>query len=101
MLPGVPELFRLQLETVLGKLPKGTLTTAALYLSASEPEVAAALDSVALAMPHVPIGSYPNFDQALGYKVKVTVEHAQPAPVAQALERLEKLLPAGCIIRRE
>jgi len=101
MLPGVPELFRVQLETVLGRLPKGSLSTAVLYLSATEPEIARALDSVALSMPHVPIGSYPNFDKALGYKVKVTVEHAQPEPVQEAVARLEQALPSGCVIRRE
>ncbi len=101
MLPGVPELFRIQLETVLARLPKGTLSTAVLYLSATEPEIARVLDQVALAMPHVPIGSYPNFDHALGYKVKVTVEHASAEPVRDVVQRLEQALPAGCIIRRE
>jgi molybdenum cofactor synthesis domain-containing protein len=101
MLPGVPELFKLQLETVLGRLPRSTLATAVLYLSASEPEIARALDSVALAMPHVPIGSYPNFDGSLGYKVKVTIEHPKEDPVREALRRLEETLPPGCIVRRE
>ena len=101
MLPGVPELFRLQLETVMGRLPKGSLSTAVLYLSASEPEIAGVLDAVALALPHVPIGSYPNFDEALGYRVKVTIEHAEEAPVREAVQRLEQKLPPGCILRRE
>ncbi|MBL8954604.1 MAG: competence/damage-inducible protein A [Myxococcaceae bacterium] len=101
MLPGVPDLFRIQLETVLGRLPRGTLTTAAMYLSATEPEIARALDEVALSMPHVPIGSYPTFDASLGYKVKVTVEHPEPGPVREVVARLEKLLPAGCILRLE
>lgn len=101
MLPGVPDLFKLQLETVLKRLPCASVATAVLYLSATEPEIARALDSVALAMPHVPIGSYPNFDPELGYKVKVTLEHAQQEPVIEALKRLEETLPPGCILRRE
>ena len=101
MLPGVPDLFRAQLETVLLRFPSAPLTTAVLYLSASEPEIARALDTVALAMPHVPIGSYPVFDRALDYRVKVTIEHAEAAPVLEALRRLEETLPAGCIIRKE
>jgi molybdenum cofactor synthesis domain-containing protein len=101
MLPGVPQLFRMQLETVLQRLPGAPLTTAALYLKVTEPEIARALDQVALSMPHVPIGSYPNFDEALGYRVKVTVEHADGAQVQEALKRLEAALPPGCVIRRE
>jgi molybdopterin-biosynthesis enzyme MoeA-like protein len=101
MLPGVPELFKLQLETVLQRMPSGTLTTAVLYLSATEPEIAGALDAIALAMPHVPIGSYPTFDRSLDYKVKVTVEHAEAAPVHDVVARLEAALPHGCIVRKE
>jgi molybdenum cofactor synthesis domain-containing protein len=101
MLPGVPELFRVQLEPVLQRLPGSPLSTAALYLSATEPEIAFALDAVALAMPEVAIGSYPTFDKSLDYRVKVTVEHARPEPVQQVLERLEQALPKGCIVRRE
>lgn len=101
MLPGVPQLFRLQLETVLARLPSSPVAMTVLYLSASEPEIARALDQVALSMPHVSIGSYPNFDDALGFKVKLTVEHADPTPVAEAVGRLEGTLPSGCILRRE
>ncbi|MBK7860762.1 MAG: competence/damage-inducible protein A [Archangiaceae bacterium] len=101
LLPGVPELFRIQLETVLTRLPVGKLTTAVMYLSAGEPEIARALDAVALAMPEVPIGSYPNFDESLGYRVKVTIEHAEAGRVAEAVRRLTETLPSGCILRRE
>ena len=101
MLPGVPALFQLQLETVLTRLPSSTLAMTVLYLSASEPEIARALDQVALSMPHVAIGSYPNFDEVLGFKVKLTIEHADAAPVAEAVGRLERTLPDGSILRRE
>jgi molybdenum cofactor synthesis domain-containing protein len=101
MLPGVPKLFRYQLETVLQRLPGSPVAMAVLYVSASEPEIAGALDAVALSMPHVAIGSYPNFEEELGYRVKVTIEHEDGPPVAEAVARLEKSLPAGCILRRE
>ena len=101
MLPGVPELFRLQLEAVLARLPFTPISMQVLYLSAVEAEVAGALDQVALAMPEVAIGSYPTFDRQAGYRVKVTLEHAQPGPVAAAVQRLEALLPPGCLLRRE
>ncbi len=101
MLPGVPQLFRMQLETVLARLPASPLAMSVLYLSASEPEIARALDQVALAMPHVAIGSYPSFDEGSGFKVKVTIEHASLQPVAEAVKRLEQVLPNGSILRRE
>src|SRR5688500_13134440 len=49
MLPGVPQLFRLQLETVLGRLPVTPVFVQMLYLSSVEAEVAGAIDKVALA----------------------------------------------------
>jgi molybdenum cofactor synthesis domain-containing protein len=101
MLPGVPMLFKAQLELVLQRLPTAKVELTNLYLSAGESEIANALDTVALAMPEVAIGSYPTFDPADGYRVKITVEHAERAKVASAVERLEATLPAGSILRRE
>ena len=101
MLPGVPQLFRLQLETILGRLPVTPVHIQVLYLNAAEAEVAGAIDKVALAMPEVAIGSYPTFDVGADYRVKVTLEYSQPGPVAAAVQRLESLLPAGCLLRRE
>jgi molybdenum cofactor synthesis domain-containing protein len=101
MLPGVPELFRLQLEVVLARLPRQRIATAALYLSLVEAEIAAALDQVALAMPQVAIGSYPTFDKAADYRVKITVEHGEATIVAEVIARLERALPTGAVVRRE
>ncbi|MBS1148552.1 MAG: molybdopterin-binding protein [Myxococcaceae bacterium] len=101
MLPGVPQLFRLQLETVLRRLPVTPVHLQVLYLDAAEADVAGAIDTVALAMPEVAIGSYPTFDLEADYRVKVTLEHAEAGPVATAVKRLEALLPAGCLLRRE
>jgi molybdenum cofactor synthesis domain-containing protein len=101
MLPGVPMLFKAQLEIVLQRLPTAKVELTNLYLNAGESEIASALDMVALAMPDVAIGSYPTFDPADGYRVKITVEHAERAKVTSAVERLEATLPAGSILRRE
>lgn len=100
MLPGVPELFKLQLDVVLARLPAQRIATAVLYLSLIEAEIAAALDQVALAMPQVAIGSYPTFDKAADYRVKVTVEHGEAMVVAEVVARLERALPSGAIVRR-
>jgi molybdenum cofactor synthesis domain-containing protein len=99
MLPGVPQLFKLQLETVLPRLEGTPVTLKALYLSLGEPEIAGVLDAIALAEPSVSIGSYPTWDRDAGYRVKVTVEHLLPGPVDEVVERLRASLPAGAVIR--
>lgn len=101
MLPGVPQLFRLQLETVLGRIEGAPLALRTLYLSTGEAEIAHALDQVALAMPHVAIGSYPTWDSEADYRVKITIEHADPAAVDEAAARLAARLPPGALLRTE
>ncbi len=101
LLPGVPQLFRIQLETVLALLPGRPVVLKTIYLSASESQIARALDEVALTMPHVAIGSYPTFDPALDHKVKVTVEAEKAEDVEAALQRLLGLLPAASVVRVE
>jgi molybdenum cofactor synthesis domain-containing protein len=99
MLPGVPKYFRAQLEVVLSRIPPAPLTLRVLYLALGESELAKALDGVALAMPHVAIGSYPVFDEDADYRVKLTVEHREPEVVQAAVDALKAALPAGAVIR--
>lgn len=101
MLPGVPQLFRLQLETVLARLPSKSIRLVNLFLSLGEPEIAKVVDETALLMPDVAIGSYPHFDRGIDYRVKLTVEHEDPARVEEAITRIEQGLPRGAIVRRE
>lgn len=101
LLPGVPQLFRMQLETVLARLQGSPVHIRSLYLRLGESAIAAVLDRVALALPHVAIGSYPVFDRALDYLVKVTVEAAELAPVEEAVKQLRGGLPEDAIIRTE
>ncbi|SEM13692.1 molybdenum cofactor synthesis domain-containing protein [Stigmatella aurantiaca] len=101
LLPGVPQLFKLQLETVLARLRGTPVHLCNLYLRLGESAIAAVLDRVALDMPHVAIGSYPVFDATLDYRVKVTVEAAEAAPVEQAVARIRGGLPADAIVRQE
>lgn len=98
MLPGVPQLFRWQLEAVLPLLPQGRVVVKVLYLDTSESEIAAVLDQVALARPEVALGSYPTFEHDAGYRVKLTIEHADEGPVAEVLARLKAELPAKIIV---
>lgn len=101
MLPGVPQLFKLQLETVLARLPGSPLYLKSLYLGLGEPELAAALDQVAAAMPDVAIGSYPQYEAGLDYKVKVTIEAKDLAAVEEAVTRLLAQWPEDVVVRVE
>lgn len=91
MLPGVPQLFRVHLETVLKELPGTPVVLRQLFLDASESEIAAALDAVALSKPHVAIGSYPTWGEA-EYRVKLTVEHVDAREVDAVAESLKSSL---------
>ncbi|HZH02948.1 MAG TPA: competence/damage-inducible protein A [Myxococcaceae bacterium] len=95
ILPGVPALFRKQMEVVLGRLQGEPLKMRELLLKVGESEIARALDEVALAMPDVAIGSYPQFDASATYRVKITLEHESECRVDEATERLKQLLPAA------
>jgi molybdenum cofactor synthesis domain-containing protein len=101
LLPGVPQLFRLQLETVLARLRGVPIHVRSLYLRLGEGAIAAVVDRVALDMPQVAIGSYPVFDDALDYLVKLTIEATEPALVEAALARLRLGLPEDAILRAE
>lgn len=99
MLPGVPQLFRVQLEAVLPRLPGVPVCLRQLYLSRSEADIAAALDAVALANPQVAIGSYPTWGEEADHKVRLTIEHLDPGRVEAAVAELRARLPAGAILR--
>ena len=101
LLPGVPQLFRSQLDAVLGRLSGTPVHLRVLYLGVGESAIAGVLDRVALDMPHVAIGSYPMFDPSLDYAVKVTVESVDRAAVDEAFGRLEAGLPPGALLRTE
>lgn len=101
LLPGVPELFEAQLETVLGKLEGQPLVTRLIFLDAHEHEIAPALDAAALENPELEIGSYPTIDPHAGYRVKLTIEHPDAARVDAVVTRLVKTLPPKSVLRVE
>jgi molybdenum cofactor synthesis domain-containing protein len=101
LLPGVPLLFKLQLENVLTRLSGAPVALRCIYLSLGEPEIARVLDAVAHQRPQVAIGSYPQFDSSVGYKVKVTVEHLEPGTADAVVAELVEALPKGSVLRVE
>jgi molybdenum cofactor synthesis domain-containing protein len=99
MLPGVPQLFRIQLETVLARLPCSPVFLKTVHVAASEPEIAGVVDQVALAFPEVGIGSYPQFERGLDHKVRITIEAARAELVEAATADLLARLPADRVVR--
>jgi molybdenum cofactor synthesis domain-containing protein len=101
LLPGVPQLFRLQLETVLRGLTGARIHLWALYLSVGEGAIAAVLDEVSARFADVAMGSYPEFGPAAGYRVKLTLEGPDAARVELAAAALREGLPQGSVLREE
>ena len=101
LLPGVPSLFRMQLETVLSSLPRAAVHVRSLYVSRGEAEIAAALDRIALGMPDVGIGSYPAVTSGADHRVRITVEAAEAERVDLVVARLRSELPEGAVLRVE
>lgn len=101
MLPGVPQLFKVQFEAVLARVPGQPLSLRQLYLSVGEAEIAAALDTVSRARPAVAIGSYPTWGDAADHRVKLTIEHASADETASTVAELKRALPQGSIVRED
>ena len=101
LLPGIPALFRLQLETVLATLPRGQVHLRSLYVSRSEAEIASALDRVALGTPEVDIGSYPAVAAGADHRVRITVEGDEATRVDAVVARLREELPPDAVLRVE
>jgi molybdopterin-biosynthesis enzyme MoeA-like protein len=99
LLPGVPALFRVQLEAVMPELPGTPVTLRQLFLNARESEIAATLDAVALKRPHVAIGSYPTWGEEADHRVKLTIEHVDAKEVSAAFDELKAAL--GSFVIRE
>jgi molybdenum cofactor synthesis domain-containing protein len=101
ILPGVPQLFRVHLETVMRRLPGKAVSLRQLYLRAFETDIAAGLDAVASSRPHVAFGSYPTWDDGVDYRVRLTVEHEAAGETAAAVMALKATLGEAIIVREE
>ncbi len=97
ILPGVPELFRLKFDAVADRFRDGAFFLRSVYLDADEGQIAQALRDVEGAFP-VAVGSYPRFTQG-DYRVRVTVEARDPAPVDAAMDALLAVLVPGWVVR--
>jgi len=100
LLPGVPQLFRMHVDSLADRYRTTPFVLRCLYVNASESAIAAVLDRVAAAHGDVAIGSYPRFDLA-EYQVKRTVAAKDAVPVEAAVQDLLAHLPAGSVVRVE
>ena len=88
ILPGVPSLFRTKFDAVAGSLQTGTFWLRSIYLNhMDEGRIAALLRGVEDAQL-VSIGSYPRFGAPGEWRIRLTVEARDPAPVNAAIDLL-------------
>lgn len=101
ILPGVPSLMRGCFAFVAGTLKQGTaFHSRALWLCASESDIAQTLTDVQTAFPDVAIGSYPRFDLA-DHRVKVTMDGRDAARVNATFETLRGRLKDAWVVAEE
>ncbi len=97
LLPGIPELFRQQLDAVIDRFRDSAFLLRRVYLSVHEHRIAAALTKVAHRFSDVAIGSYPVLGE--GYKVELTLESRSGERVRAALDALLEALPESAVLR--
>jgi molybdopterin-biosynthesis enzyme MoeA-like protein len=101
VLPGVPEIFAMNLHALRGRIAGDTpFVSRALYTHCDEGEIAALLERVARAHPEVEIGSYPRFRDP-SYRVKLTFDGRSCDSVDAALEACRAALAPELVVRVE
>jgi len=99
ILPGIPQIFRANFETLAPRFQGAPFFLASVYLDADEGSIAAALE--ALERDHgVAVGSYPRIDVQADHRVRVTIEARDGATVERATERLLSSLGTGARVVR-
>lgn len=101
VLPGVPEVFRMTLRTVQGRIGADVpFVSRALYTTCDEGEIAGLLEKLTSAHPGVAIGSYPRWRDP-EVKVKLTFDGRDEAAVSAARDACAEALSPEMIVRRE
>ena len=100
LLPGVPELFRVKLQSLRQELRGQRPHLRSLFLRSDESAVAHHLTLVDQEFPAVKIGSYPRFEPT-DHSLWVTLESLDRDALEGAVARLIGLLPADELVRTE
>ncbi len=98
LLPGIPRLFAVKLESLRHELSGRPTVLHSLYLTSDETAIAALLGAVDSEFPSVRVGSYPQTEH-LDHSLWVTLEGTDPAEVERATCRLVSLLPPSDLVR--
>lgn len=98
MLPGIPELFKLQFDEVMREYRGVPIVVRTIYLNCGEGEIAEHLEAVEGEVPGVKIGSYPVFRFA-DHRTRVTMESTDSDIVDRGVEALVRLLPEDYVVR--
>lgn len=99
LLPGIPQLFRMQVDAIVERYRQAPIHLRTLYLGVYEEAIAGALTGVAAQFPDVAIGSYPVLKA--DYKVRLTFESRDRDRVEQALAAVMASLAPEAILRLE
>lgn len=98
VLPGIPELFRLQLDQIVRRLEGKPVSIRTIFLTVGEGEIAAHLENALVKVPSVKIGSYPVL-HAQDHRTRVTIECVEPAHVEHALAYLLECFDPSWVVR--
>jgi molybdenum cofactor synthesis domain-containing protein len=101
VLPGVPEIFRMKLESVRSHLTGSRpFVSQAAFVNLEEVDLKARLDAVVTRHPEVEVGSYPKWRDP-SYRTKVTFDARDRAAVESALADFLGLLEPSAVVRVE
>lgn len=96
VLPGVPVILRRKFALLREKLRYAPIFSRAVFLGATEGQIAGDLDAVVEAFPDVAIGSYPHLD-ARDYKVKITFDARDRPRLDAAVAALCERIPHSVV----
>lgn len=95
LMPGVPEIFRMKLPVVVGRIGGGpSFVSRAVFTNMDEGDLKPLLDSIVAQFPDVGVGSYPKWQDPT-YRTKLTFDGRDTARVDEARDAFVALLPEG------
>jgi molybdopterin-biosynthesis enzyme MoeA-like protein len=95
LMPGVPEIFRMKLPVVVGRIGSGTsFVSRAVFTKMDEGDLKPLLDAIVAQFLDVGVGSYPKWQDPT-YRTKLTFDGRDAARVDEARDAFVALLPEG------
>lgn len=97
-LPGIPELFRLQLDQIVRRIEGTPVSIRTVFLNVGEGEIAGHLETLLERIPNIQIGSYPVL-HAQDHRTRITLESVEPVRVEEALDALLERIDPAWVVR--